>query len=152
MCPADPHPRAHRDESEEASEDEPLTEDAFDLEALRQRGDVPGLLALAKAHRAGTAPSGRDLKKCLEAYRAAAELGSGDAEYAVALFHINGGAVVAQETGGDRYARAGGAHRRMTLMSLARSRPRLAPRPAPRVTKRLERLRLLFVLVLGQTL
>jgi hypothetical protein len=55
------------------------------------------LLALAKACRAGTVPGGRDMKRCLEAYRAAAELGNAEAEYAVALFHMNGGTVVAQD-------------------------------------------------------
>lgn len=82
------------DESELEGEDAP---DANDLEALRKHGHVPGLLALAKALRSGTAPGGRDLKKCLEAYRAAAELGSAEAEYAVALFHMNGAAVVVQD-------------------------------------------------------
>jgi hypothetical protein len=33
------------------------------------------------------------MKKCLETYRAAADLGSADAEYAVALFHLQGGVV-----------------------------------------------------------
>ncbi|MDF2698415.1 MAG: hypothetical protein K0S65_6799, partial [Labilithrix sp.] len=36
---------------------------------------------------------GRDMSRCLEAYRAAAELGSGDAEHAVALFCMSGGVV-----------------------------------------------------------
>lgn len=107
MSPADP-PRSpspdgnaerdpyEADESElaEASASSP---DANDLEALRLQGDVAGLLALAKAHRSGTAPGGRDMKKCLDAYRAAAELGSAEADYAVALFHMNGGSVVAQD-------------------------------------------------------
>ena len=82
------------DESELAEQGGP---DANDLDALKKVGHVPGLLALAKAYRSGTAPGGRDMKKCLEAYRAAAELGSAEAEYAVALFYINGGAVVAQD-------------------------------------------------------
>jgi hypothetical protein len=85
------------DEAEEAEEAEALGEGAFDLEGLRLRADVPGLLALAKAYRSGAAPGGRDLAKCLTAYRAAAELGSAEAEYAVALFHMNGGTVVAQD-------------------------------------------------------
>jgi hypothetical protein len=98
--PADPHsPAPERDpyEADESEAAEELAPDAYDLEALRKRADVPGLLALAKAYRSGTAPTGRDLKKCLDAYRAAAELGNAEAEYAVALFHMNGGTVVAQD-------------------------------------------------------
>lgn len=71
--------------------------DADSLDALRVQGDVPGLLALAKAFRAGSLDGGRDLTRCLEAYRAAAELGSAEAEYAVALFYMNGGTVVPQD-------------------------------------------------------
>lgn len=51
-------------------------------------GDVDALLALAKEKRAA-----RDMKGCLDAYRAAADLGSAEAEYAVALFLMNGGVV-----------------------------------------------------------
>jgi hypothetical protein len=71
--------------------------DPNDLDALVKQEDVPGLLALAKAFRAGTVAGGRDMARCLEAYRAAAELGNAEAEYAVALFHMNGGSVVAQD-------------------------------------------------------
>jgi hypothetical protein len=55
--------------------------------------DIVGLLALAKAYRTGTAPGGRDMKKCLETYRTASDLGSAEAEYAVALFHLSGGLI-----------------------------------------------------------
>lgn len=97
--PADPtRPAPERDPYEaDDSEAEELAADAFDLESLRKRADVPGLLALAKAYRSGSASGGRDLKKCLEAYRAAADLGNAEAEYAVALFQMNGGTVVAQD-------------------------------------------------------
>lgn len=98
--PSDPtRPASERDpyEADEADAAEELAADAYDLDSLRARGDVPGLLALAKAYRAGSAPGGRDLKKCLDAYRAAAELGNAEAEYAVALFHMSGGTVVAQD-------------------------------------------------------
>ena len=94
--PADPNAERDPYEADESDADE-LAADAFDLDALRVRGDVPGLLALAKAYRAGSAPTGRDLGRCLEAYRAAAALGSAEAEYAVALFTINGGTVVPQD-------------------------------------------------------
>jgi hypothetical protein len=77
-------------EGEAPESDEPLE---TDLDALRTRADVEGTLKLAKAYRSGAAPGGRDLKRCFEAYRAAAELGSADAEYAVALFCMTGGVV-----------------------------------------------------------
>ena len=67
---------------------------AATLEQLVAAEDVDGLLALAKAHRAGTDGVPKDLKKCLECYRAAAKLGSAEAEYAAALFHLSGGVVV----------------------------------------------------------
>lgn len=59
-----------------------------DLEGLRARGEVGPLLELAKTYRAS-----KDLQRCFAAYRAAAELGSGEAAYAVALFHLSGGVV-----------------------------------------------------------
>ncbi|MBX3230046.1 MAG: sel1 repeat family protein [Labilithrix sp.] len=79
---------------EEAPDDEEI-EDALDLDldGMKLRGDVDGILDLAKAYRSGKAPGGRDLKKCYEAYKVAAELGSGDGDYAVALFHLTGGVV-----------------------------------------------------------
>lgn len=51
-------------------------------------GDVDALLALAKTRRAS-----KDLKGCYEAYKSAADLGSMEAEYAVALFVMNGSVV-----------------------------------------------------------
>ena len=81
--------------SERADEDAPegRPSDELDLDGLKLRGDVKGLLELAKAHRNGTAKGGRDLKRCFDAYAAAAELGSAEAEYAVALFWMSGGVV-----------------------------------------------------------
>lgn len=98
--PSDPtRPASERDpyEADESDAAEERSPDAYDLDALRKQADVPGLLALAKAYRSGSAPGGRDLKKCLESYRAAAELGNAEAEFAVALFHMNGGTVVTQD-------------------------------------------------------
>lgn len=89
MSPPDPDRRT-ADEEEDADEAGPET---LDLETLKLRADVPAILALAKAYRAGTPHVPRDMAKCLEAYRAAAELGSGEASYAVALFYLNGGLV-----------------------------------------------------------
>src|SRR6185369_12101114 len=91
----DAKPTAAEDEGAEGEANDAST-DPFDLEALKRSSDIEGLLTLAKAYRAGTAPGGRDLKRCLETYRAAAELGSPDAEFAVALFCMTGG-VVAQD-------------------------------------------------------
>jgi hypothetical protein len=73
-----------------ANAEDDLEADAADLEAT---GDVEGLLARARAYRAGAPPFPRDLRQCFEAYAAAARLGSADAEYAVALFLVNGGPV-----------------------------------------------------------
>jgi hypothetical protein len=72
MSPPDAKPR-----EEEAAADRAVAD-----------GDVDALLALAKEKRAA-----RDMKGCLDAYRAAADLGSAEAEYAVALFLMNGGVV-----------------------------------------------------------
>ncbi len=92
MCPPDPDRDAARASSEEEDEEEEAA-DAYDLASLRLREDVSGILALAKAYRAGNERVARDMAKCLEAYRAAAELGSAEASYAVALFYANGGVV-----------------------------------------------------------
>jgi hypothetical protein len=83
-----PSPGEEDDLDEEASQAE-----ARSVEALRRTGDVEGLLALAKAYRSGTEGPARDMAKCLECYRAAADLGSPEAEYAVALFLMSGGPV-----------------------------------------------------------
>jgi len=84
-------------EADESELGEAAGPDAYDLDALQKQANVAGLLALAKAYRAGTAPGGRDMAKCLEAYRAAAALESAEAEYAVGLFYMNGGTVVSQD-------------------------------------------------------
>jgi hypothetical protein len=87
-------PEARPEAGDFPEDEEPLLDsDALDLEGLRLRGDVEGLIELAKAYRAGKHGVTRDLKKCFEAYKAAAELGSADGDYAVALFHLTGGVV-----------------------------------------------------------
>jgi hypothetical protein len=87
-------PDARREEEELPEDEEPLLEgDALDLDALKNRGDVEGILELAKAYRAGKSGVSRDLKKCFEAYKVAAEIGNVDADYAIALFHLTGGVV-----------------------------------------------------------
>ncbi len=93
--PEAPKPNEASDEDEQVGQAQ-LEGDALDLDGLKTRGDVKGLLTLARAYRAGSAPGGRDMKRCYDAYAAAADLGSADAEYAVALFHMTGG-IVAQD-------------------------------------------------------
>ena len=78
-----------RTRSEGAGEDE----EPSGLADLETAGDVEGLLALARELRSGARPGGRDLARSFEAYGAAARLGDADAEYAVALFLVNGGPV-----------------------------------------------------------
>jgi len=95
MCP--PDPRGERDPYEDDELDGEPDASAFDIDGLTARGDVAALLACAKAFRSGTAPGGRDMAKCFAAYRAAAQLGSGEAEHAVALFYLNGSAIVPQD-------------------------------------------------------
>jgi TPR repeat protein len=74
MSPPDHEPKGAEEEDEET-------------EAVAE-GDVDALLALAKTRR-----SAKDLKGCYEAYKSAADLGSMEAEYAVALFLMNGSVV-----------------------------------------------------------
>lgn len=74
-----------------SSPDTRPSDERADEEEGALEGDVDALLAVAKERRAA-----RDMKGCLEAYRRAADLGSAEAEYAVALFLMNGG-VVPQE-------------------------------------------------------
>jgi hypothetical protein len=82
------------DEREEPEEDLAAEEEApATFEQLVAREDVEGLLALAKAYRAGTAGVAKDLPRCLECYRAAAKLGNAEAEYGAALFCLSGGVV-----------------------------------------------------------
>ncbi len=79
----------------EEDEEEELDEDLSGLtvEGLASRGDVEGLVELAKAHRTGTRGCPRDMGKTFAAYRAAGDLGHPESEYAAALFYLNGGAI-----------------------------------------------------------
>lgn len=94
------------DEEGEGEGEELLSGDALDIDGLLMRADVSGLLTLARAYRSGAAPGGRDMKRCYEAYRAAAGLGSADAEYAVALFSMSGGVVPQDLKEGATHLRA----------------------------------------------
>lgn len=80
---------------EEAEEGDDAAEGAAPLtmSELVQRGDVDGLMELAKAHRTGTGGVAKDLKRCFECYEAAAKLGSAAASYSAALFFVSGGVV-----------------------------------------------------------
>lgn len=60
-------------------------EDRGEEQGHGAEGDLDALLATAREKRAA-----RDLRGCFEAYQAAADLGSGEAEYAVALFLMSG--------------------------------------------------------------
>jgi hypothetical protein len=55
--------------------------------------DAEALLALALAYLRGTPEVPRDLAKCFACYRAAADLGSLEADYPLALFYLSGKAV-----------------------------------------------------------
>lgn len=88
-----PEPRPAKASPEQEASDE-AAESERALDGLKTSGDVEGLLNLAKAYRSGSAPGGRDLERCFSAYRAAAELGSSEAEYAVALFFMSSTRVV----------------------------------------------------------
>lgn len=59
------------------------------LASLERRGDLEGLLGLARRFRTGDGVAA-SLDKSFEAYEAAARLDSGDAHYAIALFHLTG--------------------------------------------------------------
>ncbi len=77
-----------------------------DLQSLEEQGDLETLLSLARAYRTGDAGRPKDMKACYAAYRSAANLGSADAAYAVALFHFSGGAVEKDPTQALSFLRA----------------------------------------------
>lgn len=77
-----------------------------DLQSLEEQGDLETLLSLARAYRTGDGGRPKDMKACYAAYRAAANLGSADAAYAVALFHFSGGAVEKDPTQALSFLRA----------------------------------------------
>jgi hypothetical protein len=68
-----------------------------DRAQLKDLGDTDGLLALARAYRGGTQGLPKDMAQAFASYRDAAELGSAEAEFAVALFLMTGG-VVSKDT------------------------------------------------------
>ncbi len=93
----------------EQEEDLPEAEGEVELgtrEDLERAGDVEGLLLLARAFRGGLHGQPKDLRRCYEAYAAAAKLGSPEAEYALALFHLAGGVVPQDLKEGAAHLRA----------------------------------------------
>lgn len=70
--------------------DEELDLSGASIEALAREGDAETLFLLAKAARTGTHGRAKDLACAFAAYRAAGELGHAGADYAAALFHLNG--------------------------------------------------------------
>ncbi len=103
---ARPDPKAAEGEADAAAEAEAEAQARAEaqpelrlgsVEALRAAGDAAGLVVLAKAYRAGTSGMARDLKKCFEAYAAAADLGNPLALHALGLFHLHGGPVPPDE-------------------------------------------------------
>ncbi len=60
------------------------------VEQLAQDGDAEGLFLLARAARQGSHGRPKHLGTAFAAYRAAGELGHADADYAAALFYMNG--------------------------------------------------------------
>lgn len=60
------------------------------IQSLGILKDADGLVALAKELRTGTPDVPRDMRGCLRAYEAAAELGHVVAAHAVGLFYLNG--------------------------------------------------------------
>jgi len=99
--------RAGSDEDEALDEEEAAAPAAPpSIDALRDAGDVEGLLALARAYRSGTEGPARDMGQCLACYRAAASLGSPEADYAVALFLMSGGVLEQNLKEGATHLRA----------------------------------------------
>jgi hypothetical protein len=80
--------------------DEPLSATLDDLVDL---GDADGLVELARALRLGIRGKKRDLAQCYQALSAAAELGSAEAAFRSALFHLSG--VVVPEDVGEGLSR-----------------------------------------------
>ncbi len=77
-----------------------------EADALGDELDVDQLLALAREYRAGSEARPRDLRACFETYKRAAQLGSVEATYAVALFLMSGGAVPQDLKAGAEQLRA----------------------------------------------
>ncbi len=99
---------ARRPEGEQ-EEDLPEEEGEVELgtrEDLERAGDVEGLLLLARAFRGGLHGQPKDLRRCYETYATAAKLGSPEAEYALALFHLAGGVVPQDLKEGAAHLRA----------------------------------------------
>jgi hypothetical protein len=102
-----PVPKAQA--SEESLEESPqgLGFDAAppSIEELVAENNVEGLLELGSAYRAGTTHVSRDLKKSVECFLRAADLGSDDAQYLAAMAYFNGSGVAEDSAEGARRLR-----------------------------------------------
>lgn len=84
-----PDAEGETDASDEG-EDELLDLSRATVEALSSAGDVEGLVALARAARAGSHGRTKDMKVAFEAYRAAGDAGHAESDFAAALFCMTG--------------------------------------------------------------
>lgn len=82
-------PEHERTDEEEEQAENPAPAELATIAVLERQGDVEGLLGLARRYRTGDGVEA-SLDRTFEAYEAAARLGSGDAHYALALFHLTG--------------------------------------------------------------
>lgn len=102
-------PRPNAKVTEESLEESPqgLGFDAAppSVEQLVAENNVEGLLELGSAYRAGTAHVSRDLKKSVDCFLRAADLGSDDAQYLAAMAYFNGSGVGEDSAEGSRRLR-----------------------------------------------
>lgn len=75
---------------EDEDEDELLDLSRATVEAFSSAGDVEGLVALARAARAGSHGRTKDMLVAFEAYRAAGDAGHAESDFAAALFCMTG--------------------------------------------------------------
>jgi len=98
---SEPRPELDADLEAELEEMARLEEEAREnrpsIPRLVDAADVEGLLALAKVFRSGDETTPRDFVKCVEAYEAAASLGSTMGAHAAGVFHMTGGPVPRDE-------------------------------------------------------
>lgn len=78
------------DTSGEGEDDELLDLSRASVESLSSAGDVEGLVALARAARAGSHGRAKDMKVAFDAYRAAGDAGHAESDFAAALFCMTG--------------------------------------------------------------
>lgn len=77
-------------DARDEGEDELLDLSRATVEALSSAGDVEGLVALARAARAGSHGRTKDMLVAFESYRAAGDAGHAESDFAAALFCMTG--------------------------------------------------------------